>query len=100
MAYATGIYALAICDRCGQQQRYLDMQKEWTGFLVCTECFEPKHPQLEPITTPSDPQALYQPRPARIEPYNIYVGVPPIEKLDQLPVIAVGVVGNVTVTTS
>lgn len=63
MAYAQGKYARAICDRCGFDVPYLDLKKEWTGFKVCSECFEPKHPQLEPHTAPADPQALYRPRP-------------------------------------
>jgi hypothetical protein len=73
------------------------MQKEWTGFIVCQECYEPKHPQLEPITTPVDPQALYEPRPARTEPYNVYVGIPTVENETLGSVTGVGVVGSVTV---
>jgi len=34
-----------------------------TGFKVCSECYEPKHPQLEPEPHVSDPEALYKPRP-------------------------------------
>ncbi len=49
MAFASGKYAIAICDRCGFQYKYLTLKKEWTGFRVCPECYEPKHPQLEPI---------------------------------------------------
>jgi len=36
---------------------------EWTGFKVCSECFEPKHPQLDPPHHTSDPEALRQARP-------------------------------------
>jgi len=100
MTYAIGIQSLAICDRCGQQYPYLSMQVEWTGFKVCDECFEPKHPQLEPITKPADPQALHNPRTDRVEPYNVYVGIPVVENESLGPVTGVGCVGWVTVVTS
>ena len=63
MAYASGKFAIALCDRCGFQYKLLDLQKEWNGLKTCSECFESKHPQLDPNTSPSDPQALYEPRP-------------------------------------
>ena len=63
MRYATGKRSLAICDRCGQRYRYLQLRKEWTGFKTCPDCFEPKHPQLEPSRPPFEPQVLFEPRP-------------------------------------
>ena len=63
MRYASGKRSLAICDRCGQRYRYLKLRKEWTGLKTCPDCFEPKHPQLEPIRPGPDPTALYEPRP-------------------------------------
>ena len=63
MAYASAKLAIALCDRCGFQYKLLDLKKEWNGFKTCPECFESKHPQLNPHTAPSDPQALYDPRP-------------------------------------
>lgn len=63
MAYALGKYSYGVCDRCGFRVRYLLMRMEWTGFKVCPECYEPKHPQLEPPHHPTDPEALRQPRP-------------------------------------
>ena len=48
MTYATGKYALALCDRCGFRYKLLELRKEWTGLKVCDSCFEPKHPQLGP----------------------------------------------------
>ena len=68
MAYAQGKYSRGICDRCGFDYPYLDLRKEWTGFKVCGECYEPKHPQLEPTHNVSDPEALYQPRPTVTAP--------------------------------
>tara|TARA_R110001632_G_scaffold214953_1_gene341820 strand:+ start:724 stop:1443 length:720 start_codon:yes stop_codon:yes gene_type:complete len=63
MSYASGKFAIGLCDRCAFEYPLKDLKKEWTGFKVCNECFEPKHPQLEPHTAPADPQALYRPRP-------------------------------------
>ena len=63
MAFAVGKYSEAICDRCGFQYKYLELKEEWNGLLVCQECYEPKHPQLEPLTAKADPEALYKPRP-------------------------------------
>ena len=39
------------------------MREEWNGAKVCPDCYEPKHPQLEPLTATADPEALYRPRP-------------------------------------
>jgi len=63
MAYAKSTKALGICDRCGFRYPYPKLVKEWTGFRVCQECYEPKHPQLIPPKNVSDPEALYKPRP-------------------------------------
>jgi len=60
--YASGKFAIALCDQCGQRFKLNELRKEWTGFKVCTECYEPKHPQLEPKRTINEPQALLQPR--------------------------------------
>jgi len=63
MAFASGKKALAICDRCGFRYRLHQLKKEWNGLKTCPSCFEEKHPQLEPHTSPSDPQAIFEPRP-------------------------------------
>jgi protein-arginine kinase activator protein McsA len=63
MAYASGKYAIAICDRCGFEFKLLQLKKEWTGFKVCATCYEPKHPQLEPKRNVGDAIALREPRP-------------------------------------
>jgi len=100
MRYATGKYALAICDRCGQQYDYVTLRKEWTGFKVCTQCYEQKHPQLEPTPPPFEPQALYEPRPARTEPLTVSVGQLVFPPLANASTQAVAMVGFVEVTTS
>ena len=63
MAFASGKYALAICDRCGFQVKYSAMREEWNGSRVCPECFETKHPQLEPPRVRADAEALRDARP-------------------------------------
>ena len=63
MAYATGKYAIAVCDRCGFEYKLSQLKEEWNGAKTCRDCFDPKHPQLEPLPHVSDPEALYKPRP-------------------------------------
>jgi hypothetical protein len=99
MRYAVGKKSLAICDRCGQQYPYLTLRKEWTGFKVCQECFEVKHPQLEPDPPPFEPQALYEPRPARVEPQTVVVGQTVFPPPANLSTQAVASVGSVEVST-
>ena len=72
--FATGKYAVAICDRCGQQYKFLQLRKEWNGLQVCPECFESKHPQLDPSYHAADAQALPFARPAREEPVIVFAG--------------------------
>ncbi len=33
------------CDRCSKKVKAGIIKKEWTGFLVCPNCFEMRHPQ-------------------------------------------------------
>jgi NAD-dependent SIR2 family protein deacetylase len=72
--YTSGKFGLALCDQCGQQFKLNDLKKEWTGFKVCDECYEPKHPQLEPKRSLNEPQALLEPRPESRLGVNVYVG--------------------------
>ena len=68
MAYATGKYALAHCDRCGFRYKLLELRKEWNGLKTCPSCYEMKHPQLNPRPKKADAQALRDARPSRTEP--------------------------------
>lgn len=72
--YASGKFAIALCDQCGQRFKLNQLIKDWKGFKVCSECYEPKHPQLEPKRNINEPQALYQPRPEARMGVTIYVG--------------------------
>lgn len=72
--FAVGARSKAICDRCGFMYDYLQLRQEWNGLRTCPECWEIKHPQLDPIYPPTEPQALLNPRPDRIEPMDVPVG--------------------------
>ena len=63
MAYALGKFAKGLCDRCAFEYKLSELREEWNGSKVCPDCYEPKHPQLEPLTATADPEALYRPRP-------------------------------------
>ena len=63
MAYAQGKFARALCDRCSFEYKLSEIKEEWNGAKVCSRCYEPKHPQLEPLAAKADPEALYKPRP-------------------------------------
>jgi hypothetical protein len=73
-AFAAGSRAIALCDRCGFQYRLVELKKEWNGLKTCIECWEVKHPQLDPRYPPTEPQALWEPRPSRKEPIDVPVG--------------------------
>lgn len=34
-----------VCDRCGFKFKNTDLRDEWTGYKVCSECWDPRHPQ-------------------------------------------------------
>jgi hypothetical protein len=76
MANASGKYAFGICDYCGFRFPYTQLRKNWRGFKVCADDYEPKEPQLEPLRFVPDAEALDQPRPDRDEPLDVYVGSP------------------------
>lgn len=107
MAYAAGKYAIAICDRCGFEKKYSKLIKEWTGFMVCSECYEPKSPQLMTSRRVADHEALKNPRPPTNveEQRNIQWGFDPVgfmgdEALTPNPLRGNGGVGQVEVTTT
>jgi len=97
--FSSGKFAYGISDRSGFKYRLNDMKKEWTGMLVGKDEYEPKQPQLNPRRKVVDPQALFNPRPDRVEPIDIYVGVPLVNSPNLKPVTAFAQLGTVTVTT-
>lgn len=68
MAFSSGRKALAICDRCGMAYPYPEIRAEWNRARVCPECWESKHPQLDPPDVKADDEALRYARPDRTEP--------------------------------
>jgi len=67
--YASGKYAIAECDRCGQRYMLRELQKQVLktkiyNIKVCQECWDPDQPQLSLGLYPiNDPQAVREPRP-------------------------------------
>jgi hypothetical protein len=67
--FASGKWAIATCDRCGQQYKLKELRKltiktQQVNIKVCNECWEPDQPQLSLGLYPvNDPQALREPRP-------------------------------------
>lgn len=63
-AYASGKFALAVCDRCGftcdyKELKEIIVRKRKTGERVCPECWEADHPQnMQGMFRVVDPQAL------------------------------------------
>lgn len=98
--FASGKKAYAISDRSGQRYPYKIMRKEWNGLLVGPDEYEPKHPQLGPFRTVSDPQALRNARPDRIEPLVLYLGSFDVLQPNAVMPVAYAQSGNVTVTTT
>ena len=98
--FALGKHAYGISDRSGFRYPLLRMKKEWTGALVGFDEWEAKQPQLEPRRHITYPQALRDPRPDRVEPLDVFVGVPLVEAPNLRPVQGFGQVGTVTVVTT
>lgn len=67
--YASGKYAIAECDRCGQRYKLKELKKEIIKtklyqIKVCPSCWDPDQPQLSLGLYPvQDPQAVREPRP-------------------------------------
>jgi hypothetical protein len=69
--FASGKNAISECDRCGQRFKLTKLRMEVVktktyNLLVCDECWDPDHPQLQLGMYPvDDPQGLRNPRPDR-----------------------------------
>ena len=69
--FASGKNAIAECDRCGFRFKLSVLKTEIIklkkyDLLVCPQCWDPDHPQLQLGMFPvDDPQALRNPRPDR-----------------------------------
>lgn len=66
--FASGKYAIAVCDRCSFRAKLKDLRSlvikgKSVNIMVCPECWEADHPQLHLGEYPvNDPQALRNPR--------------------------------------
>ena len=105
MAYASGKFAKALCDRCAFEYPLHSLKEEWNGLKTCPECYENKHPQLEPVTNVADPQAVREPRPdISVSPTSFIVytnydlGI--IGTKLTIPDSMTSALGTVTITTS
>tara|TARA_R110000868_G_scaffold260536_2_gene518693 strand:+ start:160 stop:549 length:390 start_codon:yes stop_codon:yes gene_type:complete len=125
--FAAGKRAISECDRCGfrfklKNLKGLVIKTKNVNILVCPQCWEPDHPQLLLGMYPvDDPQALRNPRPDRsyitsgllVTNYlgegsrAIYWGWNPVggsrlftAELTPNPLVAVGSIGTVTVSTT
>ena len=101
--FASGKKAYFISDRSGQRYRYRDAKREWNGFIVGPDEFEPKHPQLFPVRNISDPQALRDPRPDTQNIFSVNITFPTFDltTVRHIPVPAMlGSVGQVVATGS
>ena len=67
--FASGKYAIAQCDRCNFRFKLKQLRKEVIktktyNLLVCPQCWDPDHPQLQLGMYPvDDPQGIRDPRP-------------------------------------
>lgn len=67
--FASGKYAIAECDRCGQRYKLKELKKlivktKIVNMKVCPTCWDPDQPQLSLGLYPvNDPQAVRDPRP-------------------------------------
>jgi len=60
--YARGHCAIAHCKRCGDLvlRRHLVFDGHFPDLLVCTDCWDPKHPQ-DYLPDIYDPETIYKP---------------------------------------
>ena len=67
--FASGKYAIAECDICGQRYKLKELKKltiktKQVNIKACPECWNPDQPQLSLGLYPvNDPQAVREPRP-------------------------------------
>lgn len=61
--FATGSRTLAHCERCGRRYRHKELHKEWSGFLVCPTCHDPKPAERSPRRLGSEAVMVKNARP-------------------------------------
>ena len=113
--FTSGKWAIADCDRCGQRYKLKELKElviktKNVNILVCPECWEEDHPQLQLGMYPvEDPQAVRNPRPdgSLTESRDIQWGWAPVgggnpyaSPLTPNTLASAGGVGTVTVALS
>ena len=98
--FASGKDAWGYSDRSGFRYRLRDMVTEWNGSKVGPDEYEPKHPQLSPISVGPDPQALHDPRPrTTLDPVTVRFPVFDLVSVEFVPLPFAQVkLGNMTVS--
>lgn len=70
MAYIAGDWWV-ICDVCGFKKLASQVQKRWDGMIVCSEDWEPRHPQDFLRSVPENTSVPF----VRPEPADTFVSV-------------------------
>ena len=99
--YAVGKNAYGISDRSGFRYRLREMHKEWNGLKVGPDEYEPKQPQLDPVTHFADAEALLDPRPNTNNVFTVNVTFPTFNTTTLRYILVpflVGSVGQVVAT--
>lgn len=55
--------ALAVCDRCGFTRLHSALRKEWSGLMVCGDCWDPRPAEMTPPTVYPEGLPVRNPRP-------------------------------------
>lgn len=75
----------SICDRCGFKYKASQLKKEWTGVMVCSHCWEIRHPQTL-IRVPTERGGVPWARPETPDVF-IVIGLPILAESD-IPITA------------
>jgi hypothetical protein len=59
----------SVCGRCGLKHYRSELKYEWNGLLVCPNCWNPRHPQMD-LLVPPDRLVPDDPRP---EPPDLFI---------------------------
>lgn len=53
----------ALCDMCGRAVFQSTLRQQWDNLFTCKRCYDPKHPDLEPINSPPEDPMIPNSRP-------------------------------------